>query len=132
MPERQRPEWPPELLSARVQFWTCLNKAHRTVTWNGDVATCGTCGLTSEMTRRYANDVARYVREKAPDWPAARKAIDTAISRARREIQITVEDALGSWGLDAVSRQCIGETILNQVQDSLDDVDQTIPPEEDQ
>lgn len=38
--------------NVRFRFWTCINKAHRYVTWNGDVASCDTCGLTSEMTRK--------------------------------------------------------------------------------
>jgi hypothetical protein len=62
------------------------------------------------------------------DWPAARTAIDTAISRARREIQLTVEGALEDLG--AHGRR-IEAAILEQVQDSLDDIDQTIPPAED-
>ncbi|TMS00151.1 hypothetical protein [Nonomuraea basaltis] len=32
------------------RFWTCINKTHKYVTWTGDVASCDTCGLTSEMT----------------------------------------------------------------------------------
>ncbi|MDP4501034.1 hypothetical protein [Nonomuraea turcica] len=49
--------------NARIQFWTCPNPAHRTVTWHGDVATCDQCGLTSTMTRRkYA--VVREVEQK--------------------------------------------------------------------
>lgn len=62
------------------------------------------------------------------DWPAARKAIDTAIDRARREIQITVENVL--YDLGTVGKRA-SEAILSQVQDSLDDIDQTIPPEDD-
>jgi hypothetical protein len=58
------------------------------------------------------------------DWPAARRAIDTAISRARREIEITVRDTLNDLPRTAAA-------ILDQVRDSLDDVDQTIPPAED-
>jgi hypothetical protein len=67
------------------------------------------------------------------DWPAARRSIDIAISRARREIEITVRDALG--GLDRLGIGRLGReattAILAQVQDSLDDIDQTIPPAED-
>lgn len=63
-----------------------------------------------------------------PDWPAAREAIDTAISRARREIQATVENALEDLG--AHGRR-IEAVILSQVKASLDDIDQTIPPEDD-
>lgn len=36
---------------ARVRFWRCLNRQHRIVDWAGAVATCRTCGLTSEMTK---------------------------------------------------------------------------------
>lgn len=131
MAECQRREWSAELLKAHIQFWACLNKEHRTVTWNGDVATCDTCGLTSEMTRRYANDVARYVREKAGDWAAAREAIDISIGRARQEIQAAVDDALGELAPHGVHIARAEAVILSQVQDSLDDIDQTIPPEDD-
>jgi hypothetical protein len=62
------------------------------------------------------------------DWPAARRAIDTAIERARREIEMTVEGTLAELG--DVGRRAAA-LILDQVQDSLDDIDQTIPPEED-
>ena len=61
------------------------------------------------------------------DWPAARRAIDTAIERARREIEMTVEATLQELG--AVGKRA-EEVILSQVQDSLDDIDQTIPPED--
>jgi hypothetical protein len=60
-------------------------------------------------------------------WPAARRAIDTAIERARREIEMTVEATLQELG--AVGKRA-EEVILSQVQDSLDDIDQTIPPED--
>ena len=62
------------------------------------------------------------------DWPATRRAIDTVISRARREIQTVTDDALADLGRTG---QAIGAVILSQVQDSLDDIDQTIPPGED-
>jgi len=65
-----------------------------------------------------------------PDWPAARAAIDTAISRARREIQETVLDALRPW-VAGIAADSIEEQILSQVKDSLDDIDQTVPPAED-
>jgi hypothetical protein len=65
-----------------------------------------------------------------PDWPATRAAIDTAISRARREIQETVLDALRPW-VAGIAADSIEEQILSQVKDSLDDIDQTIPPAED-
>ena len=62
------------------------------------------------------------------DWPAARRAIDTAIHRARGEIQATVENALHELG--EVGKRAAA-TILIEVQDRLDDIDQTVPPEED-
>ena len=62
------------------------------------------------------------------DWPAARRAIDTAIERARREIEMTVEGALCELG--EVGKRAEA-AIRSQVQDSLDDIDQTIPPEDD-
>jgi hypothetical protein len=63
------------------------------------------------------------------DWPAARRAIDTAIHRARGEIGIVVREALGD--LPAAAGARAANAILAQVKDSLDDIDQTIPPEED-
>jgi hypothetical protein len=45
-------------------FWTCLNEEHKRVTWTGDVAACDTCGLTSEMTARFARGVQAYERER--------------------------------------------------------------------
>ena len=63
------------------------------------------------------------------DWAAARRSIDTAIARARIDIERTVEGALAKLG--EVGKRIEG-VILAQVQDSLDDIDQTIPPEEDQ
>ncbi|GAA4209560.1 hypothetical protein GCM10022252_76260 [Streptosporangium oxazolinicum] len=53
---------PEELAEAPVQFWTCLNRDHKTVTWQGDIASCGECGLTSDMTRRRDKLVAERVR----------------------------------------------------------------------
>lgn len=47
----------PEVLNARVSFWTCINPDHQAVEWSGDVATCMVCGLTSEITKRFAQDV---------------------------------------------------------------------------
>lgn len=58
-------EFPGELLNARVQFWMCINPEHEFVTWDGDVATCPDCGITSEMTKKYAARVERQVREQA-------------------------------------------------------------------
>ena len=53
------------LAGAKIMSWTCLNKDHKHVTWTGDVATCDTCGLTSEMTARFARAVQAYERERA-------------------------------------------------------------------
>lgn len=63
------------------------------------------------------------------DWPGARRAIDTAIARARREIETVVHEALSD--VPFVTGKCAAVAILTQVKDSLDDIDQTIPPEED-
>ena len=62
------------------------------------------------------------------DWPSVREAIDTAINRARREIESTVVCALQDLGEVGKRAEAV---ILEQVQDSLDDIDQTIPPEDD-
>ena len=62
------------------------------------------------------------------DWPSVREAIDTAINRARREIRSTVICALQDLGEVGKRAEAV---ILEQVQDSLDDIDQTIPPEDD-
>lgn len=62
------------------------------------------------------------------DWPAARRAIDVSIERARREIEATVENTLHELG--EVGKRAAA-TILMDVQDALDDIDQTIPPAED-
>jgi hypothetical protein len=46
-----------------VQFWICLNPAHGSVEWaadGSDFATCTVCGLTSDMTREFA-EVCREV-----------------------------------------------------------------------
>lgn len=32
----------------RVKFWSCPDRSHRFVEWNGDIATCPTCGSTNE------------------------------------------------------------------------------------
>ena len=48
----------------RIRFWTCLNPAHNTVTWNGDVASCNTCGLTSEHTIEFAERVRENERKR--------------------------------------------------------------------
>ncbi len=62
------------------------------------------------------------------DWPSVREAIDTAINRARREIRSTVVCALQDLGEVGKRAEAV---ILEQVQDSLDDIDQTIPPGDD-
>jgi hypothetical protein len=62
------------------------------------------------------------------DWPATREAIDVAIQRAREDTESAVRDALGDLG--ETGRKIAG-VILGQVQDSLDDIDHTIPPESD-
>ena len=61
---RDRRDWTELLGNVRIQFWICLNDSHRTVTWTGNVASCDTCGLTSEMTARFATDVRDYERER--------------------------------------------------------------------
>lgn len=55
---------PDELLNARVRFWMCINRDHKSVTWEGDVATCPDCGITSDMTRAYAQRVRARCREE--------------------------------------------------------------------
>lgn len=62
------------------------------------------------------------------DWPAARRSIDVAIERARIDIERTVEGALAELG---AAGKRIEADILAQVTDSLDDIDQTVPPEDD-
>ena len=61
------------LEGARMQFWTCLNPDHRTVTWVGDVASCDTCGLTSAMTGEFAAGVL------AARWPVLRQMAEDAM-----------------------------------------------------
>ena len=61
-------------------------------------------------------------------WPATRKAIDTSIERARRELDLTVRGTL--WDLGTIGHTR-AERILAAVKDSLDDIDQTIPAEDD-
>jgi hypothetical protein len=46
-----------------IQFWMCLNRDHQTVTWSGDVASCDTCGLTSEMTQRFTRSIRTHMAE---------------------------------------------------------------------
>ena len=67
------PEWLSALEGARMQFWTCLNPAHRTVTWSADVASCDTCGLTSAMTGEFAAGVL------AARWPVLRQMAEDAM-----------------------------------------------------
>ena len=52
------------LKDVRVQFWTCPNDEHRMVTWTGDVASCDSCGMTSEMTARLIRAAVAYERER--------------------------------------------------------------------
>jgi hypothetical protein len=59
------------LKNVRVQFWTCLNKAHMYVTWTDDVASCDTCGLTSEMTRKRDALVRAHERSRVAEQIAA-------------------------------------------------------------
>lgn len=54
-------EWPDALLNTRVRFWMCINRDHQSVTWDGDVATCPDCGVTSEMTKAYGRRVREQV-----------------------------------------------------------------------
>lgn len=54
-------DFPAALLNARVRFWMCINRAHKNVVWDGDVAKCPDCGVTSEMTTRYAARVREQV-----------------------------------------------------------------------
>lgn len=68
---------PEEVLNAPVTFWTCLNRAHETVTWDGDVASCDTCGLTSQMTQRRAALIRADERRKvAEEIAVAIEAVD--------------------------------------------------------
>jgi hypothetical protein len=86
----------------------------------------------SEMTDEEIREMAGASTRPAasdPGWPATRRSIDTAIERARREIKLTVENTL--YDLGTVGKRK-AEAILASVQDALDDIDQTIPPEEDQ
>lgn len=53
------------------------------------------------------------------DWPAARKAIDSAMERARREIRIVVSEALGE--LPIADGKRAADAILAQVKDDDDD-----------
>lgn len=95
MPEIPEPEVPDEerdlvelFANLRVSFWTCLNKDHKAVTWTDDVASCDTCGLTSEMTSRYRElvrqherrDIVRHIRaipeDDEPLRTATRKFMD--------------------------------------------------------
>jgi hypothetical protein len=55
---------PPELSTARMRFWVCLNREHRFVDWVDGVATCPDCGLTSEMTGRFAATAKQVGREE--------------------------------------------------------------------
>ena len=100
MTDRDRP-YAEILGDAEVQFWICLNPAHKNVEWSGDVATCPDCGLTSDMTRefaevcrevhgtRIASDLEALAREYAgdgfsrPQRAAMRHALEVAATRIR-------------------------------------------------
>lgn len=79
------PELPAEIANAPVRFWMCINPDHRSVVWDGDVATCLDCGVTSDMTARYAKVVrghersliANGFRRQADRYEQAGKAADT-------------------------------------------------------
>jgi hypothetical protein len=48
-------------------FWTCMNRDHAdtgTVTWEGEVARCDVCGLTSDATRRWLGLVREDERQR--------------------------------------------------------------------
>ena len=62
------------------------------------------------------------------DWSSVRGAVDIAMDRARREIRSTVICALQDLGEVGKRAEAV---ILEQVQDSLDDIDQTLPPGDD-
>ena len=48
--ERVADAFPPELLNARIRFWSCPDHrgAPHRVEWDGNVARCLTCGRTSQ------------------------------------------------------------------------------------
>jgi hypothetical protein len=52
------------LKDVKIQFWRCLNPGHKDVTWDGDVAECDHCGLTSQMTTEYAARVRAHAAEQ--------------------------------------------------------------------
>ena len=56
------PALPAEILNARVRFWMCINRDHKSVVWDDDVAQCPDCGVTSTMTARYAKVVRDHER----------------------------------------------------------------------
>ena len=78
-------ELPEELLNAPVRFWMCINREHKTVTWDGNVARCPDCGVTSEMTKRYAAVLRIMLAEKieAAERELAETDPATAESSAR-------------------------------------------------
>jgi hypothetical protein len=53
-----------EILNAPVRFWMCINREHKSVAWDGDVATCPDCGVTNQMTTRYADRIRRVERSR--------------------------------------------------------------------
>lgn len=59
-----------------IVFWTCLQPDHLDVDWEGDIATCRTCGLTSQMTRLYVDAVRRSEQRRLD------KAGQVVVSRA--------------------------------------------------
>lgn len=58
------PALPAELLNARVRFWMCINREHKSVVWDDDVARCPDCGVTSKMTTRYRETIRTFERER--------------------------------------------------------------------
>ena len=74
---------PEEVLNAPVRFWMCLNREHKNVTWESDVATCPDCGLTSEMTNRYATVLRIMLAEKIEALASAQRDIIDATPGAR-------------------------------------------------
>jgi hypothetical protein len=60
-------------------FWMCMNRDHAdtgTVTWEGEVARCGVCGLTSDMTRRWLTLVREDERQRVVHYLAGLAALD--------------------------------------------------------
>lgn len=55
---------PAEILNAPVRFWMCINRDHKSVVWEDDIARCPDCGVTNAMTTRYRATVERFERER--------------------------------------------------------------------